>query len=56
MMVIPKTQSLRGEPVDVRRLVVAAAVAGQIGIAEIIGHDEDDVRRSCLTCYGGTGK
>ncbi len=33
-----------GEAIDVWGGEIAAAVAGKIGVAEIVGHDEDDVR------------
>ena len=35
-----KAHALRREPIDVRRRVVALAVAARIGVAEVIGHDE----------------
>ena len=34
-----------GEAVDVEGLVFAAAIAGDVGVAEIVGHDVDDVGR-----------
>lgn len=36
-------RALAREAVDVRRLVILAAKAGDVGIAEIVGHDEDQV-------------
>ena len=38
-----ETDALGGEPVEVGRLVVAAAIAGEVGVAEVVGHDEEDV-------------
>jgi hypothetical protein len=43
---LKKPDSVRGDVVDVRRLDVWPAVTGDIGIAHIVGHDEDDVRRT----------
>ena len=43
VMMIGEAHALPGEPVDVRRLVVVASEAAEIGPAEIIGHDEHDV-------------
>src|SRR5205807_1385218 len=34
-----------GDAVDVGRGEIAPAVARQVGIAEVVGHDEDDVGR-----------
>ena len=34
---------LRRQAVDVRRLVILAAVTGDVGVAEVVGEDEDDV-------------
>ena len=36
--------SLRGQPVDMRRLVIPAAVAAQVRPAQVIEHDQDDIR------------
>ena len=35
---------LGGQAVDVRRLVVLAAEAADVGVAEVVGQDEDDIR------------
>ncbi len=40
-----KAQTAGGEAIDIRRLVLAPSVAGEIGVAEVIGEDEHDVRR-----------
>ena len=34
-----------GDAVDIRRGEIAAAVAGEVGVTEIVGEDEDDVGR-----------
>src|SRR5262249_16591797 len=47
--------SLTCEAVDVRRLEVSAAVAGEVGGAKIVSQDEKHVRRrvkSVITDYG----
>lgn len=31
------------DPVDVRRLVVAGTLAGEVGVAEVVGVKEDDI-------------
>src|SRR4051794_18971331 len=33
----------RGDAVDVWGGVLASAIAGEVGITEVVGHDEDDV-------------
>ena len=38
-----ESHSVLGEAVDVRRFVELAAEAGDVGVAEIIGQNEDDV-------------
>jgi len=43
---------LRGEPVDVRRLVVGRALAAEIAPAEVVNQEQDDVRRG----RGGRGE
>jgi len=48
-------QPLERQAVDVRRRVVALAVAAHVGIAEVVGEDEDDVRLGRLR-KAGTGK
>jgi hypothetical protein len=47
-------QSLERQPVDVRRGVVALAVAAHVGIAEIVRQDEDDVRLGALRKAGAS--
>ena len=42
---IGESHSIRGEPVDVRRVVVFATVAADIAATEIVHEDDDDVRR-----------
>jgi hypothetical protein len=53
-----KFYSLDRDPVDVRRRVVALAVATHISVAEVIRQDEDDVRPGSLrlTCATKTGQ
>src|SRR5258707_2670262 len=41
-------QSLDRQAVDVRRRIITLAVAAHVGIAEVIRHDEDDVRFDSL--------
>src|SRR5215470_12029186 len=50
--------SLTCEAVDVRRLEVRAAVAGEIGVAKIVSQDEEYVRRriSCAITAEGREK
>jgi len=45
MVVVGQPHALRGESVDVRRLVIPAAEAAQVGPAEVVRQDEDDVGR-----------
>ena len=45
---LQEPRAAQGEAIDVRRLIIAAAVAGQITIAEVVGHDEDDVGPALL--------
>ena len=40
---VGETHSLADEPVDVRRAEVGAAVAREVAVAHVVGHDEDDV-------------
>src|SRR5262245_58781692 len=42
-----ETQALSGELVDVGRLVVLRALAAEVGPAEVVGENEDDVRLWC---------
>ena len=44
---LQKPRAAQGEPVDVRRLVVTAAITGQVAIAKVIGHDETILGRRC---------
>ncbi len=41
---LQKSDSAGGNRIDVGGLVFAAAVAGKIRVAQIVGHDVDDVR------------
>lgn len=43
MVVIGKSNALRGEAIDIGGLIVLASVAGEIGVAQVIGHDKDDI-------------
>ena len=45
MVVVGQPHALRGEPVDVRRFVIPAPEATEVGPAEVVGQHEDDVRR-----------
>lgn len=38
-----ETHAMAGKPVEVRRFVVAPAKAGQVGIAQVVSKNEDDV-------------
>ena len=42
---LQELHAFRGQPVDVRRFVIRTAIAGEIGITEIVGEDEQDVGR-----------
>ena len=44
---LEETDSLGREVVDAGSVEVGAAVAGDVGVAEIVGEDEDDVGRFC---------
>src|SRR5687767_5740183 len=39
-----ETRALGGEPIQVRRAMFLAPVAGEVVDAEIVGEDEDDIR------------
>ena len=43
---LKKADAARRDAVDVRRLEIPAPVAGDVRVAEIVGHDVDDVGRS----------
>src|SRR5438445_4813282 len=43
---LQKAHTPDGHAIDVRRAEIGTPVARYVGIAEIISHDEDDVRRS----------
>ncbi len=43
VMVASEASTLAGQPINIWCFVVSAAETAQIGVAEIIGHDEDDV-------------
>src|SRR6267378_1251680 len=45
---LSETDPLDREAVNVRRRVVTLAVAAQVGVAEVVGHDEDDIRPAGL--------
>jgi hypothetical protein len=47
-------QSLDPQTVHVRRRVVALAVAAHVGIAKVVGQNEDDVRLGRLRKAGAT--
>src|SRR5258706_11424852 len=49
---LSETEPLDREAVDVRRHVVTLAVAAQVRVAEVVGHDEDDVRPAGLRPTG----
>ena len=38
----------RGDAVDIRRMEIRPSVTGDVGVAQIVGQDEDDVGRLCL--------
>src|SRR6266481_9757182 len=44
---LQKTQSLRGDAVDIRSAKIWAAIAGHVGKAEVVRENEDDVGRLC---------
>ena len=44
VVVIGQAHALRGEPVDVRRLVILAPEGAEVGPPEVVGQHEDDVR------------
>jgi hypothetical protein len=43
MVVIQEANALGCQSIDVGGFVVSASVAGQVGISEVIGQDENDV-------------
>ncbi len=46
---LQKAHAVAGDAIDVRRLQIGTAVARDVGVSEIVGHDEDDIRlRRCL--------
>ena len=47
--------ALGGEAIDVRGGVVAAAVAGEVGVAEVVGHDEQEVGAGVWRGAGAEG-
>ena len=49
-------EALGSEFVDVRGLVVGAAEGAGVGVAEVVGHDEDDVGLGGETEGGGEGE
>jgi len=48
-------EAFAGHLIDVGRFVIAAAVTGEVGIAEVIGEDEDDVGGT-VGLFGGEGE
>ncbi len=50
-----EAQTLGCEAVDVRRLVVRPAVAADVGVAEVVGQQEDDVGLARPGRPGGAG-
>ena len=44
MVVVRKLHPLRRQPVDVRRLVILAPVGREVRVAEVVGHDENNIR------------
>jgi hypothetical protein len=40
---IDQFQTFGRKPIDVRRFVVSASKAGDVGIPQVIRHDEDDI-------------
>ena len=51
-----EARPFRRELVNVWRLRVGVPVAGRIAPAEVVGENEDDVRRRSLRCGGSTGR
>lgn len=47
MVMVEKPDSLLGQSIDVRCLVIATTVASKIGVPKIICEDKDDVWRCC---------
>jgi len=43
MVVVDELFTLRGEAIDVGRLVILAAEAGDVRVAEVIGQDEANI-------------
>lgn len=43
MVVIQEANALGCQSIDVGGFIVSASVAGQVGISEVIGQDENDV-------------
>ena len=48
-----KTRAFACEAVDIRGLVFAAAIAGEVGIAHVIGHDEQEVGLAAIARFHG---
>jgi len=46
VVVVGEAHALRGEPVDIRGLVILAPEGAEIGPAEVVGQHEDDVGRT----------
>ena len=44
---LQKTDAVGGDAIDVRRVEIGTSVARDVGVPEIVRHDEDDVRPRC---------
>src|SRR5260370_18715903 len=44
---LQKTQSLRGDAVNIRSAEIRPPIAGNVGIPEIVSENEDDIRSLC---------
>src|ERR1700730_17180613 len=42
---LKKAHAFLSNAIDARRLDIRTAVAGDVGVAKVVGHDEDDVGR-----------
>src|SRR4051794_27356309 len=53
---IGEAQTLAGQSVEIRRTVRSAAIAMEVGVAEIVGQDEYEIRgRRALVAFHGPG-
>ncbi len=48
VVMVQQFHALLGQAIDMRRLVIPAAVAGEIGVTEVVGHDENNIRPPVL--------